>query len=204
VRFRWITIAILAWVLPACELIDEPTGQFHARFDDAGGLREGAPVLVAGVRTGRVGIVKLDGDKARVDFTMDKGADVIVHEDACVLVQTYGVGEPHLKLRPGTSARPALAAGGEITCVESVGQRAEEAVKKATELLEGVANGKGTIGRLLRDEELADKVERFFEQGPHPSAAPTIPVSSASAAPPASTPVPKPPKPKTPTFKEEW
>jgi hypothetical protein len=201
-------IMILALVLPSCELIEQPRGQFNARFEDAGGLRAGANVYVAGVRMGRVGIVRLDGDKARIDFTMDKEASLVVREDACVSVGRYGQ-EPHLTLRPGTDGRPALPAGSEIKCVESADQRAEEAAKKATELLEGVASGKGTIGRLFRDEKLAEKVERFFEQGPPPASPaspaasePAVPAASATAGP-TLAPPPKPPKPLKAAFDEE-
>jgi ABC-type transporter Mla subunit MlaD len=193
---------ILALVLPSCELIEQPRGQFNARFEDAGGLRAGANVYVAGVRMGRVGIVRLDGDKARIDFTVDKEAGLVVREDACVSVGRYGQ-EPHLKLRPGTDGRPALPAGSEIKCVESADQRAEQAAKKATELLEGVASGKGTIGRLFRDEKLAEKVERFFEQGPPPASPAAsesaVPAASASAGP-TLAPPPKPPKPPKAAF----
>lgn len=181
-------ILFLMLLMPACELIEEPKGQFHARMEDAGGLREGAPVFVAGVRAGRVGIVKIDGDRARVDFTMDKDAKVIVRDDACVSVQWYGAGEAHLRLRPGSEDRPSIGTG-EITCVESGREHLDAAVDKATELLEGVVSGKGTVGRLLRDEALADKVERFFEKGPEAPVegavgdAPVPPGAASSAVP---------------------
>jgi ABC-type transporter Mla subunit MlaD len=177
-------ILSLLLLMPACELIEEPKGQFHARMQDAGGLREGAPVFVAGVRAGRVGIVKIDGDRARVDFTMDKDAKVVVRDDACVSVQWYGAGDAHLRLRPGSGDRPSISTG-EITCVESGREQLDAAMDKATELLEGVVSGKGTVGRLLRDEALADKVERFFERGPElplAGTAPDVPAPSGAAS----------------------
>jgi len=181
----------LACILSACELFEQPEGQFHARFDDAGGLREGAQVYVAGVRVGRVGAVRLDGDKARVDFTLDTAAEVAVHEDACVSVGWYGGGEPHLGLKPGKANQPALADGSEIQCVRNAGDRAETILDRASELLEEVAKGKGTVGRLIHDEALADKVERYFESRPREMPAPAA--SSAakpatSASPPAGAP----------------
>lgn len=177
-------ILALMLLMPACELIEEPKGQFHARMEDAGGLREGAPVFVSGVRAGRVGIVRIDGDRARVDFTMDKDANVIVRDDACVSVHWYGAGEAHLRLRPGSENRPSIGTG-EITCVESGREQLDAAMDKATELLEGVVSGKGTVGRLLRDEALADKVERFFDKGPEavePGAAGVVPTPAGASS----------------------
>lgn len=178
-RHSFAILMLGLWV-PACELVSQPTGQFHARFTDAGGLREGAPVFVAGVRMGRVGVVKLDGDKARVDFTMDKSTPLTVHDDACVSVGWYAGGETHLKLVPGSASAPALSEGAEIKCVENAGERLESAMKRVDTLMGEVVNGKGTVARLLRDEQLADKVERFFEVG---SAPPAVPPSASGSAP---------------------
>ncbi|WP_067698751.1 MCE family protein [Nocardia jejuensis] len=46
--------------------------EFNALFADAGGLLPGDPVQVAGVRSGRVEDVKLDGAKVKIRFTLDE------------------------------------------------------------------------------------------------------------------------------------
>lgn len=185
-------ILTLGLLTASCELLEEPVGQFHARFDDAGGLREGAPVYVAGVRMGRVGSVRLEEGKARVDFTMDDSGGLVVHEDACVSVGWYGGGDPHLALVPGTTDRPGLAEGSEITCVKGAGEQAEAILEKAALVLERATTGKGTVARLLNDEKLANKVEAYFEAG---SAAPPPPPAASSAPAPATSARPAGPSP---------
>lgn len=49
------------------------TTGYSAEFANAGGLREGDPVLVAGVPSGRVDSLTLDGGVAVVDFRLDRG-----------------------------------------------------------------------------------------------------------------------------------
>lgn len=46
---------------------------YSAEFANAGGLREGDPVLVAGVPSGRVDSLTLDGEVAVVGFRLDRG-----------------------------------------------------------------------------------------------------------------------------------
>ena len=180
-RLLALTLPLVV-LIPACQLFEQPVGQFHARFEDAGGLREGAPVYVAGVRMGRVGSVRLERGKARVDFTMDQADNLVVHEDACVSVGWYGAGEPHLALQPGSEPRTALTEGSEITCVKGAGDQAGAILDKATLVLERATSGKGTIARLLNDEALANKVERFFDSPPKPVQPP--PPAASSAPPP--------------------
>lgn len=47
------------------------TDDYSAYFAEAGGLRTGAPVQVAGFRVGQVSSVELDGDRVLVDFDVD-------------------------------------------------------------------------------------------------------------------------------------
>jgi ABC-type transporter Mla subunit MlaD len=161
----WAIMLILATVLVGCELTEPTAWQFHARLDDAGGLREGSGVYVAGVRIGRIRTVRLEGDKARIDFTVDENAGVVVHQTACLSVEWYGSGEAHLALRPGNANWPVLPSGSEIECVESIATRMDELLKGYIAILDAVRSAQGTIGRLLYDKELADKVERFFDAG---------------------------------------
>jgi hypothetical protein len=72
---------------------------------------------------------------------------------------------------------------GEVTCVESEAQRIDATLDKVTELLQSIMSGKGTAARLIHDEKLADKVERFFEQPPEPVVhTPPAPISDPDQA----------------------
>ncbi|MEU4812381.1 MCE family protein [Nocardia fluminea] len=62
---------------------------FTANFLDAGGLVEGDPVHVAGVRSGEVRQVSLDGDKVLVKFDLDES--IVLGEKTTAAIKTNTV-----------------------------------------------------------------------------------------------------------------
>jgi hypothetical protein len=192
-----IVVWVFAGLVVSCNKISSTGPELSAVLDDAGGLRGGAPVYVAGVQVGRVQNVRLEGERARVAFQIMPESKLTLRGDACVGVGRYGVaGEAHLVVEPGTTSAPVLTRG-QITCVRSGDKLvadAQRAIDSLGTILTAAATGKGTIGRLLRDEKLADKVERYFERAavePEPPKPPE-PAPSAAPAPAPRTPPPAP------------
>ncbi len=172
----------LALALLGCDAVTAPAPLF-VMMDDAGGVRPGAPVYMAGVQVGRVLTVQLEGGRARVEFAMGDEPKVVLHQDSCVSVGHYGMAaDAHLSVDPGTESSPVVDRG-ELTCVRALTKTqksAERSLASVEKLLEQATSGKGTIARLLSDEALADRVARFFEQ----NAAPPVAPSDADAPPP--------------------
>jgi phospholipid/cholesterol/gamma-HCH transport system substrate-binding protein len=84
---------------------------YHAEFAAANGLAAGNDVRVAGVSVGKVGSVKVDGDRVRVDFTVRPGLKLGTLSAASIEVATV-LGNVFLQVE---SAGPAgLAAGATI------------------------------------------------------------------------------------------
>lgn len=189
---RWFSSVsfVVVTLLVGC---DTPTGDapFSVVMDDAGGMRPGAPVYVAGVQVGRVKSVGLDGTKARVDFALGTDPKITVRKDACASVGRYGLaGDAHLTLEPGADPAPVLDKG-RIECVKSHGEleaSAARSLASVEKILSAALEGKGTIGRLLQDEKLAERVVRYFEREP------TADAATAPAAPPPSAVAPKVPR----------
>ncbi|QLY31540.1 MCE family protein [Nocardia huaxiensis] len=78
--------------------------EFNAYFADAGGLLPGDPVQVAGVRTGRVEEVELDGPKVKVRFTLDESIVLGGKTTAAIKTNTL-LGRKSLEVTPaGTGA----------------------------------------------------------------------------------------------------
>jgi len=158
----------------ACEEVTGPAG-YVATFEDAAGLRAGSPVYVAGVKVGRVKTVSLDEGKAKVELLVEGQHGITMTDAACVSVGRYAFAdETHVQLVPSKDGTP-LEGGGALTCVkeeDELGKRMVRVTDAMAEVLEAALDGKGTIGRLLKDPELADRVVRFFESGAaKPSAA---------------------------------
>jgi ABC-type transporter Mla subunit MlaD len=170
--------------------------RYFVAMDDAAGLGAAAPVFVSGVRVGTIQTVRLDGNRARVEFDIESTSGVTLREDACASAGWYsGAISPHLKLEVGSDAARALGNGGEIKCVRSSATtaEAEKTLASLRKVLDSALEGKGTVGRLLKDEELAQRVSDYFAKAP-PPASPDVKATPALPVPgtPAKTPTPAP------------
>ncbi|MFM9378107.1 MCE family protein [Gordonia sp. VNK21] len=86
--------------------IDGPTGDFTTTFNDASGLSVGDDVRMAGVRVGRVQSIDLDGDTAKVSFSVLNDQPVYDNTRAAIRYQNL-IGQRYLALSldgqvPGT------------------------------------------------------------------------------------------------------
>ncbi|GAB0106047.1 MCE family protein [Nocardia sp. JMUB6875] len=73
--------------------------EYSALFADAGGLLPGDQVQVAGVKSGRVEDVKLDGAKVKVRFTLDEGISLGNKTSAAIKTNTV-LGRKSLEVTP--------------------------------------------------------------------------------------------------------
>jgi phospholipid/cholesterol/gamma-HCH transport system substrate-binding protein len=86
--------------------------EVNALFSNSGGLKTGAPVVIAGVDVGRVKSVTLDNYQARIALTLLPG--VKLHEDAIASIKTKGlIGEKFVDIAPGGSEK-VIPPGGQI------------------------------------------------------------------------------------------
>jgi phospholipid/cholesterol/gamma-HCH transport system substrate-binding protein len=84
---------------------------YSAAFSEAGGLRAGDDVRLAGVKVGEVERVSLDGGHVRVDFRVTEPATFGDRTGASIRIKTL-LGQKFLSLEPGGSGQ--LDAGSEI------------------------------------------------------------------------------------------
>ncbi|MCX4093426.1 MCE family protein [Nocardia sp. alder85J] len=73
--------------------------EHSAYFADAGGLMPGDPVQVAGVRSGRVDTVRLDGAKVLVTFSLDESIELGAQTTAAIKTNTV-LGRKSLEVVP--------------------------------------------------------------------------------------------------------
>jgi phospholipid/cholesterol/gamma-HCH transport system substrate-binding protein len=91
--------------------------EVFAVFSDSGGLRSGAPVVIAGVEVGCVESIALKDYEARVVLQIDPGLQI--HEDAIVSIKTSGlIGEKFVQISAG-AADEIIKPGGRIRQTES-------------------------------------------------------------------------------------
>lgn len=92
-------LGVLAGLVVVLSLVSFGKSTYTARLEHTGGLRAGEDVQVAGVSSGEVKSIELDGDKVIVEFTLDKDIDLGKDTTAAVRVATL-LGTHFLKIDP--------------------------------------------------------------------------------------------------------
>jgi phospholipid/cholesterol/gamma-HCH transport system substrate-binding protein len=92
--------------------------KLHAAFDQTGGLKARAPVVIAGVKVGQVDSISLDKNfRARVDMNLQRNLQIPVDTTASIV--TAGLlGDRYISLQLGGEEKY-LKSGDEITMTES-------------------------------------------------------------------------------------
>jgi phospholipid/cholesterol/gamma-HCH transport system substrate-binding protein len=142
------------------------------------GLREGAPVTLAGQRIGQVRRIefipvhqKVGEDNLQVILAISHEVQEQVRIDSRAFLRTQGLlGDKFVDISPGSSGARILQHGDTIIAGRSVDldefvMQAADALDQATgivtslqELASGLVRGEGTVGRLLQDEQLYTNV----------------------------------------------
>ena len=107
-----VCLAYLSVRLGEVGWFDDNRYAVTANFSDIGGLKEGAPVVVAGVQVGEVTSIVLKNYEGVV--TMAVSNEVKLYEDAMAAIKTRGlIGEKFISLSPG-GAPEQIQPGGKI------------------------------------------------------------------------------------------
>lgn len=145
----------------------------------ANGVQEAAPVRLAGVEVGEVKKAAVFKDKTgqtKVKLKLWLTDDAKVEKDAKVCINTLGlIGEKYVEIIPGTPGA-ALLREGEIieghdsVSVEQMTKKGYETVLKLEKVVDSldyilnqVKTGKGTVGKLIFDEELYSDVNEMVK-----------------------------------------
>ena len=88
--------------LAKMEVFNEDGYELYAIFTNAGGLKEGSSVLIAGMEVGRVKSITMEDYEARIVLTLPNS--IKIQEDAIATIKTRGlIGEKFLSITPGGS-----------------------------------------------------------------------------------------------------
>ncbi len=142
--------------------------------DNAAGLREGAPVTLAGQRVGQVAAIEFiplerqtDEQHVRVHLSVSQDVRKQIRGDSRAYIRTQGLlGDKYVDISPGTPRQPVLLDGdtlpsAEIVDLETVMEQASTMMDSASAIIgdihaitRSIATGQGTMGRLLTDDAL--------------------------------------------------
>jgi phospholipid/cholesterol/gamma-HCH transport system substrate-binding protein len=138
-----------------------------ARFADVAGLAKGSPVRVAGVEVGSVKDVAFAGEQ--VDVSFDVREDMrsrITDKSVAKLGSVSLLGESAVDITPATTGSPIpddgyVPTGKAGASLGDITTQAGEGITELTGLITDVRRGKGTVGKLMTDEQLYAQLNEF-------------------------------------------
>jgi phospholipid/cholesterol/gamma-HCH transport system substrate-binding protein len=129
-------------------------------FADAAGLKEGAPVRLAGVDVGSVVDVVFVGDRVEVWMeVLDENSSRITTTSIATLGSVSLLGESAVDVTASSEGTP-IPEWGYVRSrppsgsLSAVAEQASAGIEEATELVKEIRAGRGTLGHLFTDEAL--------------------------------------------------
>jgi phospholipid/cholesterol/gamma-HCH transport system substrate-binding protein len=133
-------------------------------FPNVAGLKEGAPVRVAGVEKGSVTSVELVGDRVEVVVEIARDMQSLVTDLSVASLGSVSLlGEAAVDITASSRGTPIpewgyIRAGAAAGSLTEVTTQAAEGIEELTVLLQDIRRGRGTIGRLITDEALYNQM----------------------------------------------
>jgi phospholipid/cholesterol/gamma-HCH transport system substrate-binding protein len=178
-----ITLAILVFLMSNTGGLFTPKIVLRAYFDNASGLRHGAPVRLNGVDIGNVSDIRVVSDAKRkltpVEVTMKISTKYheSLHKDSTAELSTAGVlGETYIdidssqahgaEVRDGDELASHAVADFEDVVRASQGtlQNLDALEKRVDRILAFVESGNGSVGKLIYDPALYNRLDATVDQ----------------------------------------
>jgi phospholipid/cholesterol/gamma-HCH transport system substrate-binding protein len=137
------------------------------RFTNVAGLKPGSPVRLAGVEVGDVDAVDLAGNEVEVVFQVNKiYRDRITTTSVAKLGSVSLLGESAVDIAPSGSGTPIpewgyVPQGRTPAQLSDITDSASQGVNELTGLIHDLRSGRGTVGKLMTDEQLYADLNRF-------------------------------------------
>jgi phospholipid/cholesterol/gamma-HCH transport system substrate-binding protein len=130
------------------------------RFPNAGGVQEGSSVRVAGVAVGSVKEMRFIGSEVEMDLELrEEMRDKVRTTSRATIGSVSLLGEGAVDITASTTGQPIpdwgyVPADAPAAQLADVTAQASRGITQLTALLEDVRAGKGTVGKLMTDEQL--------------------------------------------------
>jgi phospholipid/cholesterol/gamma-HCH transport system substrate-binding protein len=137
------------------------------RFTNVAGLASGSPVRIAGVEVGTVTAVQLVDDQVEVVFQVnERNRRVITSNSVARLGSVSLLGQSAVDITPSTTGTPIepwgyVPQGRAVAIMSDMTDSVSEGINQLTAMLHDVREGRGTVGKLMNDEQLYVELTRF-------------------------------------------
>jgi len=176
-----LTLALLVFLISGTAGIFSRKITLITYFDNAEGLRPGQPVDLQGVAIGNVQSVRVvpgrQIDPVQVIMRVNTRFQPFIREDSTATITTAGVlGESFVDIDSRSAKGPVVHDGSIIKPgnAPSVGdvvrssqgtlQNIDILIKNANSILEQVQGGKGTLGKVIYDPAMVNKINGILDQ----------------------------------------
>jgi phospholipid/cholesterol/gamma-HCH transport system substrate-binding protein len=183
VTFASVVLAILLFLMSGTNGLFTKRITLYSYFDNASGLRVGAPVRLDGVDIGNVTGIRVVRDKeekltpVQVIMKVNTKYGFDLRHDSVTSLDTAGVlGETYLDIDSSRATGPAAENGDTLPTLvhpdfnevvrssESTLQNMDALLKRADRILAFAESGKGSIGKLIYDPALYDRLNETVKQ----------------------------------------
>ena len=137
------------------------------RFTNVAGLKSGSPVRVAGVEVGTVSAVELAGDLVEVTFEVNRDmGERITTASRATLGSVSLLGEASVDITPASQGTPVpewgyVPPGPAPAQFSDLATQANQGVQEISRLVQDIRGGRGTVGKLMTDDELYRELNQF-------------------------------------------
>jgi len=152
----------------------DPVFKVTSTFSNVSGLQVGNSIRFSGINVGTVGsIVIVNDTTVRVDLLLKKSVRKFIKADCEVAIGSEGlIGDRLLVITPGSVDAPLAKAGQQLASMEPVetdaimaslqitAVNAEIISQQLAEIMININSGKGTLGRLIQDETIAENFDQ--------------------------------------------
>jgi phospholipid/cholesterol/gamma-HCH transport system substrate-binding protein len=141
--------------------------KLKARFPNAGGVKSGSPVRVAGVDVGSVTGIHFAGSEVEMDLQLRKDTRERVRTASRATIGSVSLlGEGAVDITATTTGDPIpefgyVPAGPAAAQMSEVTTKASEGITSLTGLIDDIRAGRGTVGKLMTDDDLYQDLQRF-------------------------------------------
>jgi phospholipid/cholesterol/gamma-HCH transport system substrate-binding protein len=145
-------------------------------FQDVAGLQAGNNVRLSGVNVGTVDIINIVSDTSvNVEILIDERTRKFIRKDAVASIGSEGfMGNKTLIINPGTGNKKGIENNDTIRTIQPINmedilislkttiENTSNITKDLSTITNNIQSGKGTIGRLLMDQSLAQDFDSTF------------------------------------------
>jgi phospholipid/cholesterol/gamma-HCH transport system substrate-binding protein len=137
------------------------------QFPNVAGLAPGSPVRVAGVEVGSVTAIDFVGEEVEVTFEVKRTMrNRITDKSVARLGSVSLLGESAVDITPTTDGTPIpewgyVPQGRAAAALSDITDQASQGIAELTGMIHDIRGGRGTVGKLVTDEQLYAEMHRF-------------------------------------------